>query len=257
MQRYGALVHQLGGLFSTGPDVGTTPADMDIIAETGAPYIFARTPAAGGSGEPGPYTALGVFAGIEVVCEHLFGEASVKDRRVLVQGAGDVGRNLIRYLSEAGAEVTLSEIDEQVASSFRSELGLEVVAPEAVYSAECDIFAPCALGGVLSVETIPQLNCRAVAGGANNQLGSRDDAERLRARGLLYAPDYVINVGGAMAVMGIEIQGWSREQAEQEVVQSVQGTLRRIFETAEAGDITTEVAARQIGEQRLSEGTSE
>lgn len=252
LRRYGALIHQLGGLFSTGPDVGTSPADMDIIAETGAPYVFARTPAAGGSGDPGPFTARGVFAGIEVVCEHLFDKPSVKGHRVLVQGAGDVGRNVIKFLREAGADVVFSEVDEGAIRTFRDEFGLEFVPTESVYTTACDIFAPCALGGVLNATTIPQLKCRAVAGGANNQLESQEDAERLRARDILYAPDYVINVGGAMAVLGIEIQGWTHEKAVKEVVGSVQRTLRQIFRVSGAEGTTTEVAARQIAEERLS-----
>ena len=254
LRRYGALVHQLGGLFSTGPDVGTSSADMDIIAETGAPYVFGRTPAAGGAGSSGPFTALGVFAGIQVACEHLFGEASLKGRRVLVQGAGSVGGSLIEWLRAAGAEVLFSEVDEDAIQRFRDELGLKFVPAEAVYTTDCDVFAPCALGGVLNRETIPQLRCRAVAGGANNQLASPEDAERLRARGILYAPDYVINVGGAMAILGLETQGWTQERAEKEVAENVRRALRQVFELAATEGITTEAAARHIAEERLSAG---
>jgi leucine dehydrogenase len=132
LRRYGALVHQLGGLFYTGPDVGTSSADMDIIAETGAPYVFARTPAAGGAGSSGPATALGVFTGIRVACEHLFGEASLKGRRVLVQGTGSVGGTLIEYLRAADAEVVFSEVDEDAIRRFRDELVLQFVPAEAV-----------------------------------------------------------------------------------------------------------------------------
>ncbi len=254
LRRYGALIHQLGGLFSTGPDVGTSPADMDIIAETGAPYIFARTPAAGGAGDPGPFTARGVFAGIEETCEHLFGDMSLVGRRVLVQGAGDVGAKLINYLCDAGATVAYSEVDEGAIRKVRDDLGLEFVPPEAVYTTECDIFAPCALGGVLNADTIPQLKCRAVVGGANNQFATQEDAERLRARGILYAPDYVVNVGGAMAITSMEMKGWSQERAEREVVESVRRALRQIFEVASKEGITTDAAARQLAENRLSAG---
>lgn len=254
LRRYGALIHQLGGLFSTGPDVGTSPADMDIIAETGAPYIFARTPAAGGAGDPGPFTARGVFAGIEETCEHLFGDMSLVGRRMLVQGAGDVGAKLINYLCDAGATVAYSEVDEGAIRKVRDDLGLEFVPPEAVYTTECDIFAPCALGGVLNADTIPQLKCRAVVGGANNQFATQEDAERLRARGILYAPDYVVNVGGAMAITSMEMKGWSQERAEREVVESVRRALRQIFEVASKEGITTDAAARQLAENRLSAG---
>lgn len=252
LRRYGALVHQLGGMFSTGPDVGTSSADMDIIAETGAPYVFARTPAAGGAGSPGPFTALGVFTGIQAACEAEFGDDSLEGRRVLVQGTGSVGGRLIEHLREAGAEVAFSEVDEDAIRRFRDELGLEFVPPEAVFSTECEVFTPCALGGVLNPDTIPQLKCRVVAGGANNQLASPGDAESLRARGILYAPDYVVNVGGAMAIIGMEIQDWTRAQAEQEVIDSVRGALRKVFEQAEAQGITTAAAAEQIAGERLS-----
>lgn len=254
LRRYGALIHQLGGLFSTGPDVGTSPADMDIIAETGAPYIFARTPAAGGAGDPGPFTARGVFAGIEETCEHLFGDMSLVGRRMLVQGAGDVGAKLINYLCDAGATVAYSEVDEGAIRKVRDDLGLEFVPPEVVYTTECDIFAPCAMGGVLNADTIPQLKCRAVVGGANNQFATQEDAERLRARGILYAPDYVVNVGGAMAITSMEMKGWSQERAEREVVESVRRALRQIFEVASKEGITTDAAARQLAENRLSAG---
>jgi leucine dehydrogenase len=252
LRRYGALIHQLGGLFSTGPDVGTSSADMDVIAETGAPYVFGRTPASGGAGSSGPATALGVFTGVQVACEHLFGEPSLKGRRVVVQGTGSVGGPLIEHLRAAGAKVIFSEVDEGAIHRFRDELQFQFVPPEAVYTMECDIFAPCALGGVLNTNTIPQLKCRAVAGAANNQLADAKDAERLQARDILYAPDYVVNVGGAVFLLGAETQGWTQERAEREVVDSVRGALRQVFELAATEGITTDAAAQQIAGERLS-----
>ncbi|MDR7437000.1 MAG: Glu/Leu/Phe/Val dehydrogenase family protein [Armatimonadota bacterium] len=245
---------QLGGLYYTGPDVGTSSEDMDIVAETGAPYVFGRTVAAEGAGDSGPITALGVFAGLRVVCECLYGDASLRGRRVLVQGVGQVGGTLIEHLRAAGAEVLFNDIDEAAIRHFRDDLGLQFVPSESVYETDCDIFAPCALGGILNAQTIPRLRCRAVAGGANSQLGSPEDAERLRARGILYAPDYVINVGGAMTIPGIEASGWSRAQAEQQVVQSVQGAMRRVFEMAAVDGMTMDAAARRIAEEHLRSG---
>lgn len=252
LRRHGALIHQLGGLFRTGPDVGTSSADMDIIAETGAPYVFARTPAAGGAGSSGPFTALGVFTGIQAACEQVFGSASLEGRRVLVQGTGSVGGSLIGHLRKAGASVAFTEVDEDAIRHFRDELGLDFVSPEKAYGTACDVLAPCALGGILNADTIPQLKCRAVAGGANNQLAEPQDAESLRARGIVYAPDFVVNCGGALAILGLETQGWTRERAESEVVNTIRRALRRIFEVAAAEGKTTEAAARQIAEQRLS-----
>jgi leucine dehydrogenase len=252
LRRYGALVHQLGGLYFTAPDVGTSPVDMDTVAETGAPYVFGRTLAGGGVGTTGPPTALGVFTGIQIACEHLFGDASLKGRRVLVQGTGSVGGALIEYLRAAAAEVVFSDVDEGAIRRFREELGLQFIPPGAVYATECDIFAPCALGGVLNANTIPQLKCRAVVGGANNQLAEAVDAERLQARGILYAPDYVVNVGGAMLGIGVESQGWTHERAQQEVVDTVRRALRQLFELAATLGITTDAAARQIARERIS-----
>jgi leucine dehydrogenase len=225
---------------------------MDIIAETGAPYIFCRTLAAGGAGSPGPVTALGVFNGIQVACEHVFGESSLEQRKVLVQGVGNVGETLIEHLLDAGTEVVFSEVDEMTVQRFRDDQGLDFIPEEEVYQTECDVFAPCALGGVLNENTIPQLKCRIVAGGANNQLAHPKDAERLRAAGILYAPDYVINVGGAMGLPGIETQGWSMAEAKEKVAESVRDALSRIFNIAQAEGITTDEAAHRLAEQHLS-----
>jgi len=260
LRRYGALVRQLGGSYRTAPDVGTSSADMDIVAETGTPYVFARTEAAGGSGSSGPATALGVFTGIQVACEHLFGGPSLTGRRILVQGTGSVGGTLIEHLLDAGAHVLFSEVDESAIRRFRDELGLELVggedASEDAMATECDIFSPCALGGVLSEETIPRLKCKAVVGGANNQLAEPEDEDRLQARGILYAPDYVVNVGGAQAGLAMETRGVARSDAELEVVASVRSVLERIFELAATEGITNGAAARRIAEERLSSHSS-
>ena len=252
LRRYGRLVKQLGGLYYTGPDVGTSSSDMNIIAETGSPYVFGRTPEAGGAGDSGPITALGVFAGIQVVCERLFGTPSLKNRRILVQGAGSVGRTLMDLLNRAGAEVWFNDIDEPVICLLRDEKGFPCVPTESVYEAQCDIFSPCALGGILNATTIPQLKCKAVAGGANNQFARPGDVERLSQRGILYAPDYVINAGGAIGIPGIEALGWSKERAEKEVTGSIQKALRRIFEMSDSDGMTTDVAARRLAEERLA-----
>jgi leucine dehydrogenase len=229
LRRFGGLVAELDGRFRTGPDLGTTPADMDLVAELGAPHVFSRTVASGGAGNPGPFTAVGVFAGIRAAAARLSGSDALTGVRVVVQGAGDVGEPLIEMLRGAGADVTFSEVDEQRIRRFRDELG-------------------CA---ILNVATIPLLRCAAVVGSANNQLAEPEDAARLRARSILYAPDYVANVGGAMAVPGIELMGWTPERARDEVTGFVKDTLARIFDMASAEDITTDEAARRIAEEHL------
>jgi leucine dehydrogenase len=252
LRRYGSLVRQLSGLYYTGPDVGTSSYDMNIISETGSPYVFGRTPEAGGAGDSGPITGLGVFAGIQVVCERLFGNPSPRNRRILVQGAGSVGQTLMDLLQRAGAEVWFTDVLESVICRFRDEKGFRCIPSDSVYGIECDIFSPCALGGILNTATIPQLKCKAVAGGANNQFARPEDAELLSKRGILYAPDYVINAGGAIGIPGIEALGWSRERAEKEVAGSIQRALRRIFEMSDSEGITTDVAARRLAEERLA-----
>ncbi len=251
LRRYGALVHQLGGLFETGPDVGTSSIDMDIVSETGSPYVFCRTPEKGGAGDSGPITAWGVFCGMQAVCEYLFGDASLKDKRILVQGAGSVGRALIQLLKEAGAEILFSDVDPERIRHFGDDPDLQFVSADAVYDTACDIFSPCALGAILNRKTIPRLRCQAVAGAANNQLAEPNDAEKLRTANILYAPDYVISIGGAMGITGIESMGWSPEKAYQEV-RTVADTLKQIFHMAANERITTEDAARRIAESRLS-----
>jgi leucine dehydrogenase len=251
LRRYGALIQSLHGLFATGPDVGTSAADMDVIAETGAPYVFSCTPALGGAGGSGPATALGVLSAIEATCRWLFGDASLGGRHVLVQGAGNAGAPLIDLLIEGGATVSVSEVDPDRERRFRDERGLRVVPPDQVYDTPCDIFAPCAMGGVLDAHTIPRLRSRAVVGAANNQLATPEDAERLRDRGILYAPDYAVNIGGAMAITGIEAMGWSVERAGTEV-RRVGATLTRIFELAQAEGITPDAAARRLARARLA-----
>lgn len=252
LRRYGEMVGRLGGRFRTGPDVGTTPADMDIISETAGTNVFSRTVAAGGAGDPGLFTALGVFSGMEAACEHVFGDPTLAGRRILVQGSGDVGGALIDLLASADARILFSEIDPDLVALNRDERGFTFVPPEGVLDAECDILAPCALGGVLGAETIPRLRCRIVAGSANNQLVVPSDADRLRAAGVLYAPDYVINVGGAMAIPGIESMGWTAQHARDQVRSYVRTTLLAIFQNADRSGSSTAAAAAALAEEHLA-----
>ena len=225
---------------------------MDIIAETGAPYIFGRTQAAGGAGNPGPFTALGVFISIKMAAERIFGEASLAGKRVLVQGVGSVGRPLIRMLHDAAAEILISDVDETPIEYFKSKLRLKSVPPKAVYEEPCDIFVPCAVGGVLNEENISSLKCQAVAGAANNQLGNPEDAISLRDRAILYVPDFIANSGGAIAIIGMEISGWSQEEAEKRVTQTIRENLSHILELSETDDCSMHEAAYKIADMRLT-----
>lgn len=252
LRRYGALLKQLGGLFLTGPDVGVSPADMDIIGETGHPYVFSRTSQAGGAGDSGPGTAVGVLAAMRVTSEVVFGSDSLAGKQILVQGTGHVGRALILMLRQAGAEVLFSEVDAAAIDYFCNELGLRFVSPDRLCETACDIFSPCALGGVLTQETIARLECRAIVGSANNQLACPAGARRLRQRNILYAPDIAVNIGGLLSIIGMEREGWSQAEAFERVGHTVDRTLRQVYGLAAAKNIDTHTAALQIAKQRLA-----
>ena len=247
--RYGELAASLGGNFQTGPDVNTTIYDMDVIGERHA-HVFCRSEANGGSGDPGPFTARGVFHGIRASAAHALGSPDLAGRVVLVQGVGDVGARLAEQLAAAGARVLVSDIDAERARTLADRIGAEVVAPEDALGLECDVYAPCALGGTLNAETIPSLRCRIVAGCANNQLAEAEDAHRLDAAGILYAPDYVINAGGVVHAWGVESLGWDLATVETRLT-GIGGSLAEIYARADAAGITTEAAAEQLARSRL------
>jgi leucine dehydrogenase len=251
LRRYGALIYQLGGLFSTGADLGTSAEDMDIIRETSKSHIFGCTIEAGGCGDPAPFTALGVFTAMQATAERLFGTDSLEKKRVLLQGVGSVGGELVTLLRKSGAMIQFSDVNEETIQQFRDQLGLQFVDPDKIYDIPCDILAPCAVGAVLNENTIPHLQCPAVVGAANNQLAVPEDADRLKKRNILYAPDYVSNSGGAISLIGMETKGWSRDKAMDQVVNTVKANMARIFELAERGGITTDAAAQELAEQRL------
>jgi leucine dehydrogenase len=173
---------------------------------------------------------------------------------VVLQGVGSVGGELVTLLLKSGAMIQFSDVNGATIQHFRDQLGLQFVDPDKIYDIPCDIFSPCAVGAVLNEETIPRLQCPAVVGAANNQLAAPEDADRLKARNVLYAPDYVSNSGGAIGLIGMETKGWSRDKATDQVVKTVKGNMARIFELAETEGITTDAAAQTLAEQRLKGG---
>jgi leucine dehydrogenase len=250
LHRYGGILHQLNGLVCSGPDIGTTVADMQTIAERGSPYVFCRPAEIGGSGDPGTSTALGVFHSIKAVAHERFGTDALDGKRILVQGAGDVGAPLIALLHEAGARILVSDVDAGRVERMRSEYGAEPVPAEAVYETECDLFAPCAVGGILNQEHIARLRCQAVVGSANNQLRTPEDAARLGERDILYAPDFICNAGGVLGAIGLEANGWTREEAQQRIATMIPETLREIFATSRREVTTTEDVAQHLAATR-------
>ena len=247
--RYADLVASLGGNYQTGPDVNTTSVDMDVIGER-TPYVYCRTEEHGGSGDPGPYTARGVFHGIRASVRHALGPLELEGRSVLVQGVGDVGARLAELLSDAGAHVLVSDVVDERAEAVAASTGATVVPPDDAIGVECDVYAPCALGATLSRDTIPRLKCRVVGGSANNQLAEPEDAHRLREAGILYAPDFVINVGGVLYAWGVETLAWTPEEVEARLA-GIGDALGEVFTRAEAEGVTTEEAAERIARARL------
>jgi glutamate dehydrogenase/leucine dehydrogenase len=248
LHEFGAFLRSMGGLYSCAPDMNTSAADMDVIAEV-CPYVYCRTEAAGGSGDTAPDTAIGVLHGIRAGCRFAFGSADLVGRTVVVQGAGGVGGRLIDLLQAAGAEVMAADTDPARAAQL-DDAGVTVVAPEVALTTTCDVLAPCATGGVISARSVPRLRCRVVAGGANNQLEKQADADLLAERGILYAPDFVINAGGVLHGCGLEVLGWSRETLDARLA-GIGDVLYEIFRAADGGHISTDAAARKLAQARL------
>ena len=248
LREYGAFINSLGGLYSAAPDMNTSALDMDVIAEV-TPYVFCRTEAAGGSGDTAPDTAVGVLHGIRAACRYVFDSDDLSRRSILVQGAGGVGGHLIDLLVEADATVIATDVDAQRLAILR-EKGIQVVPPDSALGTECDVLAPCAVGGVINRRSIPTLRCRVIAGGANNQLETAEDADRLRERGIVYAPDFVINAGGVLHGGGLEEQHWTREVLDARLA-AVGDAVYGILQRAERDGTSTDAAARRIAIARI------
>jgi leucine dehydrogenase len=249
--RYGELVGSLGGTYCTSSDMNTDEADLDVIWER-TKYVFGRSVATGGSGSPARPTALGVFHGIRASVAHLEGSAALHGRRILLQGAGGVGSQLADHLANAGASILVADVDQDRAQAVASRVGGDVVNPDGIFEIDADIYAPCAVGGILDKQSAARIRCAIVAGSANNQLAQPEAADVLTARGILYAPDYVINAGGAIGVAGTEQLGWSEDQVNA-ALERIGETLRDVYRRSEAQGISTAAAAEAIAEERLSE----
>ena len=254
IERYAEMVASLGGSFVTGPDMNTSDADMDMIRAR-CPYAYGTSLAAGGSGSSGPSTAVGVFHGIRAALAHVFGAPELAGRTVLVQGVGGVGATLAELLARDGATLLVSDVARDRAVHVAERHGGRVVSAEDVPDTECDVYAPCAIGGVVSANTVPRLRCRIVAGAANNQLDEPGTARLLRDRGILYAPDYVMNAGGALQLVALEIEGWSRERLDERLA-AIGDVLATIFRQADAEGITPEEAAERLARERLARAAS-
>jgi leucine dehydrogenase len=248
LRAYGRFIETLGGRYITAEDIGTDRDDMDMIRRE-TRYVTGVAPELGGSGDPSPVTAYGVYLGLMACAEEAWQQHGLEGRTVAVQGVGKVGYHLVKHLVEGGARVVVADVDvDSVARAVR-DFGVETTEPDKIHATECDIFAPCAMGGMIRDDTIPELKCRVVAGSANNQLERPEHGEALAELGILYAPDYVINAGGLINVAD-ELQGYNKDRAMARV-QSVYRTLREIFEMARDRHISTAAAADAFAGERI------
>lgn len=247
---FGRFVDSLGGLYIGAQDVGTDMEDMELIF-TETRWCTGVSPSHGGSGDPAPVTAYGVLQGIKAAVKWRFSGSDLRGRSVAIQGLGSVGHHLAGYLVQEGVKVFGTDIDEAACEQAR-QLGVELVAKEQIFDVECDVFAPCALGAVLDEETIPRLKCQIVAGAANNQLADEvRDSKLLEQRGILYAPDFVINAGGLINVYSELLGSYNRERALR-LTRGIYLNLTRVFETAKRDKIPTAEAAGHVAEERIA-----
>jgi leucine dehydrogenase len=248
MRALGRAVDSLGGRYITAMDVGMTEHDMATIASV-TKHVAGYAQAGKSGGDPSPMTALGVFCGIKAAWRHLTGSDDLNGVRVAVQGLGNVGFDTARHLKDAGAVLTVGDINEASVVRAVAELGASAVPPSDIHKADVDILSPCALGATLNDRTIPEIRAKAVAGGANNQLAKPHHGLRLMDRGILYAPDYVINGGGIIRVCG-QIYGWPDADIEARTT-AIAGTLAEVFDAASAEGKPTQDVADRIARARL------
>lgn len=242
---HGRFVDSLGGLYTTAEDVGTSPADMEIVRKE-TNHVAGLL---GGSGDPSPSTARGVFRAIQAATKFRWNTNELSGLTVVVQGCGHVGYHLVKMLHEAGAKLIVTDVNDENLARVVNEFDVATVSPGEIFGVSADIFSPCALGGVINDQTIPQLKVQIVAGAANNQLLDEHHGEILKARGILYVPDYAANVGGVFNGC-TELLGWKPEQALNKV-DEIYDTILGILELAKTEDISTNTAAGTIAENHL------
>ncbi|MEX1261829.1 MAG: Glu/Leu/Phe/Val dehydrogenase dimerization domain-containing protein [Balneolaceae bacterium] len=246
---FGKFVDSLGGRYITAEDVGMTEQDMEwIYSET--KFVTGIPKSLGGSGNPSPVTAYGVYMGMKAAAKRVYGSDSLEGKRIGIQGAGNVASHLARYASREGAEIFVTDIFKDKADALAKELSATYIKPDDIYSLEMDIFSPCALGGVVNDDTIGHLNCDIIAGGANNILEDEvNHAEKLIDLNIVYAPDYVINAGGIINISS-ELEGYNEESAMRKTSR-IYDTVLDILEYADDQNITTVAASNKLAKERI------
>ncbi len=245
----GRFVHGLGGRYITAEDVGTSVSDMEWVRmET--PYVTGVARALGGSGDPSPMTSWGVYMGMKAAVKWATGSDDISQFKVAVQGMGHTGYWLAKYLHDDGVKMYVTDIDPDLVKVAVDEFGAEAVAPDAIYGVDAEVYAPCAFGGVVNDQTLDTMKFKIIAGSANNVLKDEDKhGPALRQKGILYAPDFVINAGGLINVAN-ELEGYNQERAKRQI-EKIYNILTEIFEITKKEDIPTALAANKVAEKRL------
>ena len=253
-EAFGRALEGLGGAYISAEDVGVSPDDM-VAARRATRHVVGLPD---GTGDPSPVTAKGVFLGIKACAQRGFGSEDLAGKRIAVQGAtGHVGAYLVRHLANAGADLFLADIREPELKALAEETGATIVEdPNAVYDVDADIFAPCALGSVINPDTIDRLKVKIVAGAGNNQLLTKDMGAALQKRGILYAPDYVINAGGIINVMGEIDPRFDAKWVEGKLA-TLKRTLGEILDTAENEGRPANLVADQLARERIAEAAAQ
>ncbi|CAN5401428.1 Glu/Leu/Phe/Val dehydrogenase [soil metagenome] len=248
-RRYGKFVNSLNGKYYTAEDVGTSTADMEYVSlET--KFVAGKPEYLGGGGDPSPFTAYGVYLGMKAAAKKAYGSDSLARRKILVEGVGHVGAHLVDYLVKEDAVVYVTDINEKRLLALENDFPVTIVPTGAAYDLDINIYAPCAMGATLNTETIDRLKCQVIAGAANNQLeDEQTHGQMLIEKGIVYAPDFLINAGGVINCY-MELDGYSRERAMAGTERIYDRTLE-IFAKAEAEGITTQAAAIKLAEERI------
>lgn len=252
LRAMGRLVESLGGAYITAEDSGSSEADMQMIASETA-HVGGLRRASGESGDPSPFTAWGVFCALKSAVRHGLGRDDLEGLRVAIQGVGHVGAHLARHLHAAGARLVLTDVNREALAHLADTLGAETVAPEAIFDAEVDLFAPCAMGAVLTDAVVDRLRAKVVCGAANNQLAAPDIAERLMARGILYTPDYVANAGGVIEIAWQRRDDYDRSSVMAHI-EGVGATLDKLFARAAREEVSPTLIADAMARERFGRG---
>jgi leucine dehydrogenase len=248
---FGRFVQSLNGRYITAEDVGTSVEDMDYIRmETH--YVAGLGSSSASSGDPSPVTAYGTWKGMKACAKEVWGTDALEGKKVAVQGLGHVGYSLCKHLYEEGAKLTVTDIHRDNVTRIVSEFGATAVAPHEIFSVDCDIFSPCALGAVINDETIGQFKCRIIAGAANNQLQEEGHGDMLHANGILYAPDFIINAGGVMNVADELLAGGYNYNRAIRKVDTIYDTIEKVIAISKRQDIPTYKAADILAEERIA-----